>query len=237
MSSSALESPAVEGHERRRITVTKDGPYRVEGGPRLGRLAPVETEFGEPVEWERGEDFEQRQVVELCRCGGSSRKPFCDSTHERIGFDGTETADRRPSAARREVWPGEDVVLTDDLSLCTLHGFCGDRSTKVWQMIDRTADPEVRAKLMGMVDRCPSGRIQYSIPPNPEPFEHDLEPEVAVTPNGPLWVRGGVQVVSEDGTSWERRNRITLCRCGHSENKPLCDGSHNDVGFTDEPAD
>jgi len=173
--------------------------------------------------------------VALCRCGGSHRKPFCDSTHERIGFDGTETADRRPSDARRDVYPGEGVVMTDDLSLCTLHGFCGDRFTKVWQMIDRTADPEVREKLMRMVDRCPSGRLQYAVPPDPEPFEHDLEPEVAVTPDGPLWVRGGVDIVSDDGTPWETRNRVTLCRCGRSQNKPFCDGSHEAVGFRDDP--
>ena len=78
----------MEGNGDRRITVTKDGPYRVEGDVRLGRMATVETEYGEPIEWERGADFPKQQVVELCRCGGSHRKPFCDSTHERIGFDG-----------------------------------------------------------------------------------------------------------------------------------------------------
>jgi CDGSH-type Zn-finger protein len=51
--------------------------------------------------------------------------------------------------------------------------------------------------------------------------------------NGPLWVRGGVSVEAADGFEYEVRNRVTLCRCGQSNNKPFCDGSHWDVGFKD----
>ncbi len=230
MSDQAIPTP-------RLIVVTENGPYRVEGGLPLARETIVETEYGEPVEWERGEEFKARQTYELCRCGHSSRKPFCDSTHETVGFDGTETADRAPSATRRDAWEGDGVVLSDDFELCTHAGFCGDRFTKVWQMIDRTSDPEVRTRLMRMVDRCPSGRLEYSIPPNPEPVEMTYEPQISVTndgPNiGPYRVKGGVQVVSADGTPYEVRNRQTLCRCGRSENKPFCDGSHVQSGVKD----
>jgi CDGSH-type Zn-finger protein len=50
---------------------------------------------------------------------------------------------------------------------------------------------------------------------------------------GPLCVRGGIPVVGADGEPYEVRNRVTLCRCGASRNKPFCDGSHAAVGFTD----
>ena len=43
---------------------------------------------------------------------------------------------------------------------------------------------------------------------------------------GPIWVRGGIPVASADGKTYEVRNRLTLCRCGRSANKPFCDGSH-----------
>ena len=49
----------------------------------------------------------------------------------------------------------------------------------------------------------------------------------------PLWVRGGVQIVSADGGVYEVRSRVTLCRCGASSNKPFCDGSHASIGFDD----
>ena len=38
---------------------------------------------------------------------------------------------------------------------------------------------------------------------------------------------------SADGTTYEIRNRVTLCRCGASQNKPFCDGSHWEVEFRD----
>jgi CDGSH-type Zn-finger protein/uncharacterized Fe-S cluster protein YjdI len=123
--------------------------------------------------------------------------------------------------------------MTDDKMFCTHAGFCGDRFTNVWAMIEETADPEVRERLMDMVRKCPSGRLVYSVPPDPEDVEPAFEPSIGVEPNGPLWIRGGIPVVSEDGTEWEVRNRVTLCRCGHSRNKPYCDGTHQQVGFSD----
>ena len=51
--------------------------------------------------------------------------------------------------------------------------------------------------------------------------------------SGPIWVKGGVPVESSDGSTYEVRNRVTLCRCGKSQNKPFCDGSHIDEGFDD----
>jgi CDGSH-type Zn-finger protein len=48
-----------------------------------------------------------------------------------------------------------------------------------------------------------------------------------------LWVRGGIPVISADGFAYEVRNRVTLCRCGASANKPFCDGSHYKISFRD----
>jgi CDGSH-type Zn-finger protein len=48
-----------------------------------------------------------------------------------------------------------------------------------------------------------------------------------------LWVRGGIRVEAADGTSYEVRNRVTLCRCGASQNKEFCDGKRASIGLTD----
>ena len=74
--------------DERRIVVTKDGPYRVEGVVPLLRTAIVQTERGEPIAWDEGPEFETPgEVYELCRCGRSSTKPFCDGSHKQYGFD------------------------------------------------------------------------------------------------------------------------------------------------------
>ena len=84
-----------------RIQVIEDGPYRVSGGVPLVRTAQVETEFGEPVAWEPDEPVAAAtEDYDLCRCGNTSRPPFCDATHERVPFDGTEVADRVGDVAR-----------------------------------------------------------------------------------------------------------------------------------------
>jgi CDGSH-type Zn-finger protein len=214
------------------ITVTTDGPYRVEGGLPLVRTAITQTEHGEPVEWAEGPEFERLETYELCRCGQSSRKPYCDRTHERIGFDGTETADRGPSEARRAVFDGDGLTLTDDVTLCSSAGFCTNRFTNVWRMVEEASDPEVRTRIAEMVSRCPSGRLQYSLNDR-EPIEPELTQSVGVEPDGPYRVMGRVLIVSDDGTEWEVRNRVTLCRCGASSNKPFCDGTHKRIGFRD----
>ena len=217
--------------DERRIVVERDGPYRVEGGVPLLRTAIVKTELGEPVAWDEGPEFETGDgTYLLCRCGRSSTKPFCDSTHETVPFDGTEAADRGPISERRQAWENEGVVLFDDTSLCTHAGFCKTVSTGVWEML---GNPAEHAEMQAMVHRCPSGRLAYALAPDPDPVEPPLEPSVGVEPNASYWVRGDIPVVSEDGSPYEVRKRQTLCRCGRSRNKPFCDGTHERAGFSD----
>lgn len=64
------------------ITVRDNGPYRVEGPFRM-----VDAEGNEHT-------VPQGKAVSLCRCGASTRKPFCDGTHSRIGFEAAERAVR-----------------------------------------------------------------------------------------------------------------------------------------------
>ena len=233
-------------HSRPRIEIERDGPYHVSGPTRLTRTAIVETERGEPVAW-----ADERDVTvagsrpELCRCGNSSNKPFCDGSHRRTGFDGTETADRTTTRAERaREFHGKGLTLSDDRSLCDHSGFCTNVRTDVWHMLRDTDDPEVRERLIAMVGRCPSGRIALSPaegeategePGEGEPgeLEPNFDPSVAVVDDGPLWVRGRVEIVGADGEVYEVRNRVALCRCGGSSNKPFCDGTHRENGFHD----
>lgn len=204
------------------ITPTENGPYMVARGV--------------PVTDARGERSQADAPVYLCRCGGSSTKPFCNGTHARNGFDGTLVADHAEMAERRHAYEGEDITIYDDRSRCAHAGACTDGLPAVWKLddepwIDPAGAPADR--IAEIVRRCPSGALTYVRPGDAVPAEEELEVGVTAAPNGPYRVRGGIRVVAPDGGSFEVRNRQTLCRCGQSSNKPFCDGSHWSAQFED----
>jgi CDGSH-type Zn-finger protein len=211
----------------------------VEGDLRIVWKTPVVTERGEPVASRTVTEIAHPTPCALCRCGGSANKPFCDGTHARKGFDGTDAVDEQTRGERARAYEGNGIVMYDDRSICTHAGFCGTAVTNVWKMIAATADTNVRVQVAGMVERCPSGALSYALADHGDgdivEIEPDLPAQVAVTPDGPLWVTGGVPVETSSGRSLEPRNRVTLCRCGASANKPLCDGSHKEIGFVHAP--
>jgi len=84
-----------------------------------------------------------------------------------------------------------------------------------------------------VVCRCPTGALHYE---RHDGGEAEAVPQtnlVVPEPDGPLYLRGDVEVVAEDGTRVIRDTRIALCRCGATKNRPFCDGSHWDAGFDD----
>jgi CDGSH-type Zn-finger protein len=214
------------------VEITRDGPYRARGLPLVRMREVIEDGIG-PVAWERGEPIEADPEVLLCRCGRSATKPFCDDSHLTNGFDGTETADRAPTAERQQHYEAIGITVNEDASLCAHAGFCATvRAQERWQTVQQVDDPDLRAELVAQLEACPSGTLTYTLPEGLE-SERPHEPEIAVVRDGPLWLRGGVRLVSSDGFVYEPRGRVALCRCGRSENKPFCDGSHKDAGFTD----
>jgi CDGSH-type Zn-finger protein len=229
-----------------RIRALPNGPYLVEDNIRMVWKVPVESAKGEPVAWRTLTDIAHPTPCVLCRCGRSANKPFCDGSHARTGFDGTDTADEQSRAERARAYQGDGVVMYDDRSICTHAGFCSTAVTNVWKMMKATGDTNVRIQVAGMIERCPSGALTYALTSGGEEagegsiasvdIEPDLPAQIAVTPDGPLWVTGGVVIEASSGNRLEVRNRATLCRCGESANKPLCDGSHKDIGFAHTPS-
>lgn len=221
------------------VRVTDDGPYLVSGDVPLVRTEIVCDENGDAIEWRETERISTDDRYALCRCGKSERKPFCDGAHLDVGFDGTETAGHGSYAEVATDIDGPGVTLRDARHLCAEARFC-DRAGGLWNLVGECADEETRelARIEAML--CPSGRYVFCA--DGEEAEPDLEPSIAVVEDpalgvsGPLWVRGGIPVIAGDGTPYEIRNRVTLCRCGHSANKPFCDGSHIGAEFRDESA-
>jgi CDGSH-type Zn-finger protein len=221
-----------------RVVVSKDGPYLVTGSPPLSRQTIGTDSEGGSEAWREGEKLATRASYVLCRCGHSNDKPFCDGSHSRVGFDGTETASREPYLRQAKVLEGPTLSLSDAESLCAFGRFC-DPHGSVWRQVAHTDDPTLLAGFRRQVDNCPAGRLVAWDNATGEAIEPRLPVSIALVEgpaqqcSGPIWLRGGIAVISADGHAYEVRNRVTLCRCGESRNKPFCDGTHASVKFRD----
>lgn len=224
--------------QRMKIVVSKDGPYIVSGKVPLDIQIITPNEEGLSWEWKKAKSLETDGEYSLCRCGHSNNKPFCDNSHLRVKFDGRETATRRPYVRQAEVSEGPTLDLSDAEDLCAFARFC-DPGGKIWGLIDQTDDPEARKLVIREANHCPSGRLVVHDKKTGQEIENKLAPAIGVVEDpalgcsGPLWIRGAVPIESADGTPYEARNRVTLCRCGASVNKPFCNGSHASIKFRD----
>ncbi len=102
------------------------------------------------------------------------------------------------------------------------------------QVFDRDARPWIRAdgapadRIAEIVRRCPTGALHYELLDGPAE-EPDATTTISPQPDGPLFARG--DIVIQAGDREVHDTRAALCRCGHSGNKPFCDGTHAKVGW------
>ncbi len=144
--SSVSEQP----DEENTVTVTYNGPYFMRGELVIEGAAETNTQ--------------PAFRAALCRCGRSSYKPYCDNSHEEIGF-----------------------------------------------------------KDYGAVGEAGEPLVKGGGPLTVKPLK-----------NGPLMLAGNVTIKASSGRSAWTGTKVALCRCGASDNKPFCDGSHSRIGFKDE---
>jgi len=214
-----------------KIAVTKNGPYIVTGGVPIVVAEICNDDEGYCRTWKIVDRYPVQEQYALCRCGHSENRPFCDGTHARTRFDGTEMAGNEPYLRHPEIIRGPVLELTDYPGLCVHARFCM-RAGGIWNLTEQSNIPEARDTAIEEASNCPSGRLVIRDLRTGELVEPVLEKSIVVIEypakgeHGPLWVRGRIPVVSADGKTYTVRNRVTLCRCGRSHNKPFCDGSH-----------
>ena len=210
-----------------KIIPTTDGPYMYFTEPDTGKDVPLVNSKEEVIATE--------SKVFLCRCGGSGNKPFCDGTHKRNRFSDKKLSDGEFD--KRDTYEGKKVTVHDNRGICAHQGFCTDGAPKVFRQdtepwID--ADGQPGDETAKVIRQCPSGALSYSVD-GAEHRDLDREPQVKVSKDGPYYVSGYVEVVGHEPRAEEvSREHATLCRCGHSKNKPFCDGTHWEVEFKDE---
>lgn len=224
--------------KNQKVTISKNGPYLVSGNIPLAKEIAVVGSGGCPEEWEPGKKYPPQESYALCRCGQSKNKPFCDGSHLTNNFNGKETASKKKYLGQAEKISGPELELTDAAKLCSAARFC-HLAGGTWNNVGSSDDPKAKKLAIQTAGNCPSGRLVVWDKKTKKPIEPEFKPSIGITEDpqekvsGPIWLKGGVELESADGTKYESRNRITLCRCGKSKNKPFCDGSHIAARFDD----
>ena len=133
-------------------------------------------------------------------------------------------------------YKGREITVTYDVSRCTHAKECVHGAPTVFNPANKpwiSADGNSPERIAEVIVRCPTGALHYqpadtSLAELPEPSN-----TVRVRPDGPLYVRGNVVIVTEAGECVASETRVAFCRCGASKNKPFCDNSHFASAFTD----
>ena len=207
---------------RASITVTASGPYLVEG------ITNVTNVTGDSLPVESG--------TQLCRCGYSKSKPLCDGAHGPYQF--TKAAQLDVTSEPGKTY-GDVVQVHYNPTVCAHLGVCTHDLPEVFDVTNRPwvkPDNAAKATVVETIRHCPSGALTHTVTSIAEQTHSaDVdEPSIRALRNGPLAVVGAVDLVGASFLDGATHNRFALCRCGASRAMPFCDGSHKEVGFSDE---
>ncbi len=180
-----------------------------------------------------GNQVEVKQVTALCRCGHSQNKPFCDGTHQKVGF---QSRGGTPAGRDRIIgYKGQDVTVSFNPLLCSHAAECGrlasnifNPSQKPWIQPDNGTIEDVEE----VVAACPSGALALG-EDAPRTHLYASRAQIEIQKDGPYWVLG-IDPPTELKAEGACRDKYVLCRCGKSGNKPFCDGTHRDQGWSDQ---
>jgi len=148
-----------------------------------------------------------------------------------------ENEERKQPGVER-IYRNEQIAVTWEPKLCIHSGYCFRTLPEVFQPESRPwvkVDAATADQIAEAVMLCPTGALHFERldggPQEPQPEDTTIN----ARPNGPYYVRGKIRITGPGGQVIREDTRVALCRCGHSENKPFCDGSHRRVGFRTTP--
>ena len=178
-----------------------------------------------------GKAVETPRVSSLCRCGESKFKPLCDGTHATVGFDGTrEDSEKAPL----EHYEGKEITIVFDRYLCMGAGYCGELESVFGTHDEPKYEPDAGSveDIIATIKKCPSGALSYILD-GVHYKDYFTVTQIVVEKNGPYNCQGHITLIDDQDSDalLPPADHYTLCRCGGSKKKPICDGSHLDNGF------
>lgn len=136
--------------------------------------------------------------------------------------------------AKLRAYEGEAIRVLFDAKRCIhaaecVHGQPAvfNAENKPWILPDQ-GDADDIAKV---VSACPTGALSFERKDGGPAEERASENTAAIVADGPIFLRGDIQVVDKDQNVVAEGGRLALCRCGASKIKPFCDNSHVEAEF------
>ncbi|WP_341760002.1 CDGSH iron-sulfur domain-containing protein [Candidatus Endowatersipora endosymbiont of Watersipora subatra] len=177
---------------------------------------------------EDGIPLDTKPIMALCRCGASKNQPYCDGSHNDIGFD-SRCLNEYTSGSFQE-YKGRNITVYYNRLLCSHAGECTkhlkpvfDTSRTPWIIPDNAS----RDKIIFIIMTCPSGALSYRLDTEAPRHEISKEKGISIDKDGPYRVVR-IPLVSSSSIQGACSKKFVLCRCGISKNKPYCDGSHKE---------
>ena len=133
-------------------------------------------------------------------------------------------------------YASEDIEVQYDVVRCIHAAECVRGLPRVFNPNHRPwIDPDEAAAdtIAEVVMRCPTGALHFTRKDGGSEESIPGTNTITLDPDGPLYLRGDIAVMTSDGEVLLKDTRVALCRCGASQNKPFCDGSHAEAGFED----
>ena len=134
-------------------------------------------------------------------------------------------------------YSNQDITVIWEPAKCIHSKNCWRKATGLPEVFNPMIKPWINMdgsdtdSIKNQVDKCPSGALSWiANTAKVEPAIAD-KTEIEVTPNGPLMVYGPVSITTINGIEQRESSKTAFCRCGHSKNKPFCDGNHRQIGF------
>lgn len=143
-----------------------------------------------------------------------------------------------PESPKTKEYSNGEVTIIWKPDLCIHSANCVKGLPNVFRPKEKpwiNVDAAATEALKDQVDKCPSGALSYYMNAQAADGKPSIEAEriAEVVPNGPLMVYGNLTIKHADGSE-TRKNKVTaFCRCGASDNKPYCDGTHKKIDFKD----
>lgn len=190
-----------------KINIIEDGPFHISGQEDIVYC---------------GKSLGKSDDAYLCRCGESKKAPFCEGAHSDCGFSGKNDEPMEEKDIR--VWEGINIKTAFNQNICMHVYYC--KPLNALREKNLAGDLATADEIANVVKRCPSGALTFEYINQEGDTSFKDDKVIEIMEGGEIRVK--TEVECSDLKLWENqpKNRMTLCRCGMSKNKPYCDGLH-----------